>query len=84
MLEALDDMVAFSQITDHIFFQILHSPEPELEDARNILSNILRRKLYKCVGQTQLNASQVLSKVQYKFKFSMETNTVQPVYKDHS
>ena len=70
------DMVAFSQITDHIFVRILHSTEPELEDARNILRNILRRKLYKFIGQTQLKANQVLSKVQYKFKLSVELNNV--------
>lgn len=62
MSEAIDDMAALCQITDHIFFQILHSSEPELEGARNILKNVLRRKLYKCVGQTQLKNSQVLEK----------------------
>ncbi|KAJ8361308.1 hypothetical protein SKAU_G00178330, partial [Synaphobranchus kaupii] len=35
-----------------IFEQILHSTQPELDEAREILRNILCRKLYKCVGQT--------------------------------
>ena len=70
MLESLDDMVAFTQITDNVFFQILYSTQPELEDARNILKNILHRKLYKCVGQTQLKSSQVLSKVSLLFTYN--------------
>ena len=64
MVECVNDMEAFCQITDYVFFQILHSTQPELEGARKILNNILRRKLYKCVGQTQLTAGQVLNKVQ--------------------
>nr|XP_057939570.1 deoxynucleoside triphosphate triphosphohydrolase SAMHD1 [Doryrhamphus excisus] len=50
---AIDDMEAYSKLTDHVFEQILYSSTPELAEARQILHNILRRRLYKFVGQTQ-------------------------------
>lgn len=64
MSEAIHDMTAFTKLTDHVFFTILYSTEPELEDSRMILNNILKRKLYKCVGQTQLRHDQVIAKSQ--------------------
>uniref|UniRef100_A0A3Q1HHM7 Deoxynucleoside triphosphate triphosphohydrolase SAMHD1 n=1 Tax=Anabas testudineus TaxID=64144 RepID=A0A3Q1HHM7_ANATE len=54
---AIDDMEAYTKLTDHVFEQILNSSSPELAEARQILQNILRRRLYKCVGQTQPNKS---------------------------
>uniref|UniRef100_H3BG19 Deoxynucleoside triphosphate triphosphohydrolase SAMHD1 n=1 Tax=Latimeria chalumnae TaxID=7897 RepID=H3BG19_LATCH len=39
--------------SDYIFYQILYSSSPELAEAREILKNVVCRKLYKCVGQTQ-------------------------------
>ncbi|XP_052816738.1 deoxynucleoside triphosphate triphosphohydrolase SAMHD1-like isoform X2 [Mya arenaria] len=53
MSEAIDDMKAFSQMTDHVFNLILNSTDPNLKESRDILTNVLKRKLYKCVGQTQ-------------------------------
>ncbi|XP_035238000.1 deoxynucleoside triphosphate triphosphohydrolase SAMHD1 isoform X1 [Anguilla anguilla] len=50
---AIDDMEAYTKLTDHIFLQILYSSSPELAEARAILQNINRRQLYKYVGQTQ-------------------------------
>ncbi|XP_051516373.1 deoxynucleoside triphosphate triphosphohydrolase SAMHD1 isoform X2 [Myxocyprinus asiaticus] len=49
---AIEDMEAYTKLTDHIFEQILYSSSPELSDARAILQNIICRRLYKCVGQT--------------------------------
>uniref|UniRef100_A0A8C1Q4U5 Deoxynucleoside triphosphate triphosphohydrolase SAMHD1 n=1 Tax=Cyprinus carpio TaxID=7962 RepID=A0A8C1Q4U5_CYPCA len=49
---AIDDMEAYTKLTDHIFEQILYSSAPELSEARAILHNIVCRRLYKCVGQT--------------------------------
>ncbi|XP_006003871.2 deoxynucleoside triphosphate triphosphohydrolase SAMHD1-like [Latimeria chalumnae] len=51
---AIDDMEAYTKLTDCIFYQILHSSSQELAEARKILENIIRRKLYKCVGQTHV------------------------------
>ncbi|XP_032376450.1 deoxynucleoside triphosphate triphosphohydrolase SAMHD1 isoform X1 [Etheostoma spectabile] len=50
---AIDDMEAYTKLTDHIFEQILHSSTPELAESRQILRNIICRRLYKCLGQTQ-------------------------------
>uniref|UniRef100_A0A3Q1G5H2 Deoxynucleoside triphosphate triphosphohydrolase SAMHD1 n=1 Tax=Acanthochromis polyacanthus TaxID=80966 RepID=A0A3Q1G5H2_9TELE len=50
---AIDDMKAYTKLTDHVFEQILNSSSPELAEARQILKNIICRRLYKCVGQTQ-------------------------------
>ncbi|KAF1390394.1 hypothetical protein PFLUV_G00057590 [Perca fluviatilis] len=50
---AIDDMEAYTKLTDHIFEQILHSSSPELAESRQILRNIICRRLYKCLGQTQ-------------------------------
>ncbi|XP_056305766.1 deoxynucleoside triphosphate triphosphohydrolase SAMHD1 isoform X2 [Danio aesculapii] len=49
---AIEDMEAYTKLTDHIFEQILYSSGPELSEARAILQNIICRRLYKCVGQT--------------------------------
>uniref|UniRef100_A0A8C9SDK2 Deoxynucleoside triphosphate triphosphohydrolase SAMHD1 n=1 Tax=Scleropages formosus TaxID=113540 RepID=A0A8C9SDK2_SCLFO len=50
---AIDDMEAYTKLTDHVFEQILYSSSKELAEARAILNNVVVRKLYKCVGQTQ-------------------------------
>ncbi|KAM6977811.1 deoxynucleoside triphosphate triphosphohydrolase SAMHD1 [Aplochiton taeniatus] len=50
---AIDDMEAYSKLTDHVYEQILYSSSPELAEARQILQNVSCRRLYKCVGQTQ-------------------------------
>ncbi|TRY56058.1 hypothetical protein DNTS_017904 [Danionella cerebrum] len=49
---AVEDMEAYTKLTDQVFEQILHSSAPELAEARLILHNIVCRRLYKCVGQT--------------------------------
>ncbi|XP_020628681.1 deoxynucleoside triphosphate triphosphohydrolase SAMHD1-like [Orbicella faveolata] len=52
--ETIDDMEAYSQLSDAIYYQILHSTDPALEEARNILLRIEKRDLYKCIGSTIL------------------------------
>ncbi|XP_071777150.1 deoxynucleoside triphosphate triphosphohydrolase SAMHD1-like [Centroberyx gerrardi] len=52
---AIDDMEAYTKLTDNVFEQILNSSSPELAESRQILRNIVCRRLYKCVGQTQAN-----------------------------
>ncbi|XP_059905135.1 deoxynucleoside triphosphate triphosphohydrolase SAMHD1-like isoform X11 [Gadus macrocephalus] len=51
MSTAIDDMVAYTKLTDNVFEQILYSTSMELAGAREILTNIHNRRLYKCVGQ---------------------------------
>ncbi|KAM9856088.1 deoxynucleoside triphosphate triphosphohydrolase SAMHD1 [Aulostomus maculatus] len=50
---AIDDMEAYTKLTDHVFEQILYSSAPELAESKQILRNIIFRRLYKCLGQTQ-------------------------------
>ncbi|XP_040009322.1 deoxynucleoside triphosphate triphosphohydrolase SAMHD1 isoform X2 [Xiphias gladius] len=50
---AIDDMEAYTKLTDHVFEEILHSSSAELAEARQILRNVVCRRLYKCLGQTQ-------------------------------
>uniref|UniRef100_V9K8R2 Deoxynucleoside triphosphate triphosphohydrolase SAMHD1 n=1 Tax=Callorhinchus milii TaxID=7868 RepID=V9K8R2_CALMI len=53
---AIDDMEAYTKLTDEIFHQILYSPKAELREAQEILKNVVCRKLYKCLGETQPEA----------------------------
>ncbi|KAG9332860.1 hypothetical protein JZ751_014487, partial [Albula glossodonta] len=59
MSEAIEDMEAYSKLTDNVFDEILNSTDPNLAGAREILEDIHRRNLYKCVGlmyiENQLN-----------------------------
>ncbi|XP_033626546.1 deoxynucleoside triphosphate triphosphohydrolase SAMHD1-like [Asterias rubens] len=53
MSEAIDDMVAYTKLTDDITLQIMRSDDPNLEESRRILELVQKRQLYKCIGQTQ-------------------------------
>ncbi|XP_032431653.1 deoxynucleoside triphosphate triphosphohydrolase SAMHD1-like isoform X2 [Xiphophorus hellerii] len=48
---AIDDMVAYTKLTDAIFDCILNSSGAELQEAREILQRIMQRKLYVCLGE---------------------------------
>ncbi|XP_031564010.1 deoxynucleoside triphosphate triphosphohydrolase SAMHD1-like [Actinia tenebrosa] len=54
MSEAIDDMVAYSKVTDQVYYQILHGSDSRLEEAKKILQLVECRSLYKCIGQTIL------------------------------
>ncbi|XP_038069851.1 deoxynucleoside triphosphate triphosphohydrolase SAMHD1-like [Patiria miniata] len=53
MSEAIDDMVAYTNMTDDIILQIMRSDEPALAESRHILEMVQRRELYKFIGKTQ-------------------------------
>ncbi|XP_061591983.1 deoxynucleoside triphosphate triphosphohydrolase SAMHD1 [Cololabis saira] len=59
---AIDDMVAYTKVTDHVFEQILHSSSPELAEARQILHKITCRQLYKCLGETKPDKAMPVTK----------------------
>lgn len=61
---AIDDMEAYTKLTDHVFEQILNSSSKELSEARQILRNIVYRRLYKCVGQTQPDSTKPITVTQ--------------------
>ncbi|XP_040588646.1 deoxynucleoside triphosphate triphosphohydrolase SAMHD1 isoform X2 [Mesocricetus auratus] len=62
---AIDDMEAFTKLTDNIFLEILHSTDPRLSEAREILRNIECRNLYKYLGETQPNGQVKIKKEEY-------------------
>ncbi|XP_075033614.1 deoxynucleoside triphosphate triphosphohydrolase SAMHD1 [Mixophyes fleayi] len=54
---SVEDMEAYTKLTDNIFQQILYSNDPDLSEAKEILRKVERRELYKYVGQTHPKAS---------------------------
>ncbi|XP_010126886.1 PREDICTED: deoxynucleoside triphosphate triphosphohydrolase SAMHD1-like, partial [Chlamydotis macqueenii] len=50
---AMEDMEAYTKLTDNIYLEILHSSSPELKEAQEILHKIERRELYKFLGETK-------------------------------
>ncbi|KAI0234740.1 Deoxynucleoside triphosphate triphosphohydrolase SAMHD1 [Lamellibrachia satsuma] len=54
MSECVNDMVAFSQLTDHVYHDILHGrPRDALRQAADVLRRLERRDLYHCISQTK-------------------------------
>ncbi|XP_043984790.1 deoxynucleoside triphosphate triphosphohydrolase SAMHD1-like [Gambusia affinis] len=49
--KAIDDMVAYTKLTDAVFHEILNSSSVELQEARKILERIVKRNLYVCLGE---------------------------------
>nr|XP_029131250.1 deoxynucleoside triphosphate triphosphohydrolase SAMHD1-like [Labrus bergylta] len=49
---ANEDMEAYTKLTDKVFEEILNSSDPNLQESRQILQNIISRKIYKFVGET--------------------------------
>ncbi|XP_043984777.1 deoxynucleoside triphosphate triphosphohydrolase SAMHD1-like [Gambusia affinis] len=52
--EAIDDMVAYTKLTDTVFDVILNSTDVNLQEARKILERIMQRNLYVCLGELSL------------------------------
>ena len=54
MSECIDHMDAYTNLTDSIFHLILMSKidNEHMKRAQEILNNIQRRRLYKCVGES--------------------------------
>ncbi|XP_016074866.1 PREDICTED: deoxynucleoside triphosphate triphosphohydrolase SAMHD1 isoform X2 [Miniopterus natalensis] len=73
---AIDDMEAFTKLTDNIFLEILHSTDRRLDAAREILKKIECRNLYKYVGQTQPDKERI--KKEDCGKFSKEIADAKP------
>ncbi|XP_019205258.1 deoxynucleoside triphosphate triphosphohydrolase SAMHD1 isoform X1 [Oreochromis niloticus] len=56
--EAKDDMEAYIKLTDHVIERILHpkeerKEEEKLKEATKILQRVVKRDLYRCVGQAR-------------------------------
>lgn len=50
-------------LADCIYLEILHSSQPELEEAQEILRKIERRELYKFLGETRPESKKEIVKV---------------------
>ncbi|XP_038127418.1 deoxynucleoside triphosphate triphosphohydrolase SAMHD1-like isoform X2 [Cyprinodon tularosa] len=48
---AIEDMGAYTKLTDTVFDQILNSTSAELQEARGILERIVKRDHYYCLGE---------------------------------
>ncbi|XP_059178799.1 deoxynucleoside triphosphate triphosphohydrolase SAMHD1-like isoform X2 [Physella acuta] len=58
MSECVDDMFAYTELTDNVLFKILYSDDPdshssEMCDAKNIIQRIFNRDLYSCVCESK-------------------------------
>ncbi|KAI3357661.1 hypothetical protein L3Q82_016069, partial [Scortum barcoo] len=54
---AIDDMEAYTKLTDHVFEEILNSSSEELAEAREILQKIVSRNHYRFLGETSAEKS---------------------------
>ncbi|XP_058638825.1 uncharacterized protein LOC131544542 isoform X1 [Onychostoma macrolepis] len=67
--DAIDDMLEYTKLTDHIFDEILNQPDTaKLKKARGILEDIVNRRLPKFVGEARLNEEILEEKLDAKFK----------------
>ena len=49
--DAINDMEAFTWLTDNVIQQIMSSDDPNLEESKRILKQIQTRQLYRFIGQ---------------------------------
>lgn len=62
LAEAVDDMSAYSQVTDDILLKIYNSVDPKLRDAKRIAERIFTRKLYHYIDNKQFKGELFQSK----------------------
>ncbi|XDV16809.1 hypothetical protein PO909_016345 [Leuciscus waleckii] len=56
---AINNMLEYTELTDHIFDQILNKPMECIDSARSILGDVLDRKLPKFVGEARLKEDEL-------------------------
>ncbi|XP_038225279.1 deoxynucleoside triphosphate triphosphohydrolase SAMHD1 isoform X3 [Dermochelys coriacea] len=62
---AMEDMEAYTKLTDNIFLEILYSSNKELTEAREILRKIELRDLYKYLGETRTEPGKEITEERY-------------------
>ncbi|TFK05068.1 ras-related protein Rab-6A [Platysternon megacephalum] len=62
---AMEDMEAYTKLTDNIFLEILYSSNEDLAEAREILRKIELRDLYKYLGETRTEPGKEITEDQY-------------------
>uniref|UniRef100_A0A3Q2E1K2 HD domain-containing protein n=1 Tax=Cyprinodon variegatus TaxID=28743 RepID=A0A3Q2E1K2_CYPVA len=77
---AIEDMGAYTKLTDTIFDQILNSTSQTLREARDILKRIVRRDLYYCLGEFPSRRSQqVIEVCLFECKCKIAFLTILPI-----
>ncbi|KTG36134.1 hypothetical protein cypCar_00036162, partial [Cyprinus carpio] len=68
--DAIDDILEYTKLTDHIFDQILNQSDsnPDLAEARSILDDVVKRRLPKFVGEARLNEDKLKEKLKDRLK----------------
>ncbi|XP_036068650.1 deoxynucleoside triphosphate triphosphohydrolase SAMHD1-like isoform X2 [Oryzias melastigma] len=56
--DATKDMEAYTKLTDQVTERILHSTGNDMKEAREILVRVMRRDLYKLVGEAKIRVEQ--------------------------
>lgn len=56
MSDSVNDMEAFTELTDSVYYDILHSDDDELKPARDIIERIQKRQHYRCIAKHTLEA----------------------------
>ncbi|XP_071957592.1 deoxynucleoside triphosphate triphosphohydrolase SAMHD1-like [Antedon mediterranea] len=81
MSEAIEDMTAYTKMTDNVMYDILNTSDENLFPARKIIRDILTRNLYKCVGQTNPKENKLLQESIPEYKKELlecNTNNLKP------
>ncbi|KAK2164649.1 hypothetical protein LSH36_61g13000, partial [Paralvinella palmiformis] len=56
--ECIDDLDAYTKLTDYLYHRILYSTEDDLSQAREILERIESRNLYRFIGEAKYKQQQ--------------------------
>uniref|UniRef100_A0A8C1Z7U4 Deoxynucleoside triphosphate triphosphohydrolase SAMHD1 n=1 Tax=Cyprinus carpio TaxID=7962 RepID=A0A8C1Z7U4_CYPCA len=68
--DAIDDILEYTKLTDHIFDQILNQSDsnPDLAEARSILEDVVNRRLPKFVGEARLKEKDLKEELQKQWR----------------
>ena len=75
---SIDDMQAYTKISDGIFHQIRLSTDPNLKPAQDLLDKVSRRDLYKCIGRAKPVDNCGLTKVTNNDYITINNNRLTP------
>ncbi|KAK7915471.1 hypothetical protein WMY93_011232 [Mugilogobius chulae] len=80
--KAIDDVQKYTKLTgERCFEEILNSTDEDLKEARDILQNVLSRKLYRCLGKIKLTDDIVIQEEKWKTELSTDQEEL-PLNKD--
>nr|XP_040048551.1 deoxynucleoside triphosphate triphosphohydrolase SAMHD1-like [Gasterosteus aculeatus aculeatus] len=77
--DTINDMEAYTKVTDDVFEKILNSSSDELKDSREILQDVVCRRIYKCIGQAQPTKPTNVTEVKASWKADLARRDPQDV-----